>query len=233
MSLQARGEPLFAAQGKESEMRRSYPLFVLIAALMVLTVACAIGPAEQDATSNSIDALTEQTGVQETLTPETQTSAPTAPTGAAPPEDSLDSTLSLCSWFMEAQTIRAERVAAMTLFVEWFQENGPDGAFAEEGEVVAELVDILAEFQPHQREFVQEWRRLGTHPGGTDFWENELRCVEMRIEAFDEMIAGFYGTDMEQYYQGATIFAEASQYGHKAEESMLDIEGQCSSLSIE
>lgn len=164
-------------------------------------------------------ASTLQTAIVQTqIAQPTETIEPTAT-----PRTDAD----LCEWFVKTQLLRSQRLSGLSEFTEWFQKYGTDGLVSSDYSVIAELVAILKRYQPYQEQFVEDWIELGAHPEAQEFWDKELSSVQLRIQAFDEMIEGFDEQDTDKYNHGLTVFSEAAQIGHEAESAMLEVRSQC------
>lgn len=171
-----------------------------------------------------LTACTPSASAIQTAIVQTQVSRPTEtiqPT-ATPETDS-----GLCEWFIKTQFLRSQRMSGLSAFNEWFQEYGMDGLVSPDYPVGAELIAILKRYQPYQEQFVEDWIELGTLPEAQEFWDKELSSVQLRIQAFDEIIEGFDEQDIDKYNHGLTVFSEASQIGQEAESAMLEIRSKC------
>jgi hypothetical protein len=118
-------------------------------------------------------------------------------------------------------------MAGVAPFVEWYDKYGQDGLVSPDDAVIEELVLVLEGQQPYQETFVGEWKAIGTHQEGHEYWSNELKSVELRIEAFAMMIDGFRQDNLDEYNGGLQRFGKSAELGSKAESAMLVIRDRC------
>lgn len=177
----------------------------------ILLVSCS--PSE----ANIATAIAKTQAVEES-----RESSPT-PTPTAAPE----SVSGVCEWFFTTQFLRSRRINGLAKFNTFLQEYGAEGFFSSDESVMEEVSAILDDYQPYQEEFVEEWIKLGPHPEAQVFWEKELSSVQLRIEAFDEMIQGLNSGDWDRYISGWDMFEESSHIGREAESAMLEVRSKC------
>ena len=163
------------------------------------------------------------TAIAKTQTAEESRKSSPTPIPTSTPESASD----VCEWFFETQLLRTRRLSGLAEFNTWYQEYGAEGFFSSDESVIEELVAILDNYQLYQEEFVEEWIKLGPHPEAQIFWEKELLSVQLKIEAFDEMIQGFNSRDWDRYMNGWDIFEQSSHIGHEAESAMLEVRSKC------
>jgi hypothetical protein len=118
-------------------------------------------------------------------------------------------------------------IAGVAPLVEWYNKYGDDGLVSPDDTVVQELVVALEAVQPYQETFVAEWKVLGSHSEGREFWSDELKAVELRIEAFNMMIDGFKKDNLDEYNAGLQRWRKAAEFGTRAESAMLLIRDRC------
>ncbi len=154
---------------------------------------------------------------------------PATVTGITPPSTptALPSAVDVCDWFLQTQILRTRRLVGLTEFLDWYQTHAAEGFDAVTISDSEELIRILERYQPYQEEFVQSWLKLGPIPEGEDFWQNELASVQLRIEAFDNLIRGYEAADVSMITRGADLFEQSQQAGIEGESAMLQVRSRC------
>jgi hypothetical protein len=137
------------------------------------------------------------------------------------------STLPVCEWFLQTQLLRTRRLAGLTEFIEWYQVHAAAGFDAVTVADSAELIAILERYQPYQEDFLEAWIDLGSIPQGQEFWEKELRSVQLRIEAFDNMIIGYGSSDLATINAGIDLFEQSQKVGLEGESAMMQVRSMC------
>lgn len=107
---------------------------------------------------------------------------------------------SVCLWLPKAQILVAKRINATSQLIEWLDEHGEAGL--EFSTATEELVTSIKQVQPHQRQFVNDWVKLGPHVDAKQAWENELSSIQLRIQAFDDLIEGYESSNIDKYSHG-------------------------------
>jgi hypothetical protein len=159
-----------------------------------------------------------------TPTPPAPTPAPSASAVAAKPAaPSYDA--DLCAWFEKALKLRTARIAALNEFSAWVDSHG-EGTKLQEADL-RELLRILKGAQPYQKEFLAQWQMLGSHPRARAFWDAELKAVQLRADAFDDLINGLEKPEVETYKRGWERFAEAAILGLDAESTGQPLGAHC------
>jgi hypothetical protein len=69
----------------------------------------------------------------------------------------------------------AKRISGASQFVEWFDKYGETGL--EFSAATEELITSIKEVQPYQRQFVDDWVKLGPHVDAEEAWEKELSSI--------------------------------------------------------
>lgn len=151
----------------------------------------------------------------------------TQPTEAAYPTGTPEANSDICQWFIKTQFLRLERMGGLSEFNEWYQKHGTEGFVSSDDSVIEELVTVLKRYQPYQEQFLEDWIELGAHPEAQEFWEKELSAVQLRIQAFDQMIKGVEEKNTDKYNDGLTTSSKASQVGLEAESAMLVVRSKC------
>ncbi|MBK6434321.1 MAG: hypothetical protein WAV74_12740 [Anaerolineae bacterium] len=143
----------------------------------------------------------------------------------------LEPDSSFCLWLAKAELLRAKRISGSSQFVEWFDKHGETGL--DYSAASEEMVNIIKEYQPYQKQFVDDWVKLGAHAEGKDFWEKELSSVELRIQAFDLIVEGFESSDQNKYNRGLITWEKSAQVGNESSSAMFEIATECTTSQIE
>lgn len=157
------------------------------------------------------------------LQPSVSGTAATIPSTPVPQYSTTD----VCDWFLQTQILRTRRQAGLTEFLGWYQEHAATGFDAVTISDSEELIGILQRYQPYQEEFVQAWTNLGPIPEGEKFWDNELASIQLRIQAFDNMIHGYETADLATIGRGIELFRQSQQVGLKGESAMMEVRSKC------
>ncbi len=137
---------------------------------------------------------------------------------------------SVCLWLPKAQILVAKRINATSQLIEWLDEHGEAGL--EFSTATEELVTSIKQVQPHQRQFVNDWVKLGPHVDAKQAWENELSSIQLRIQAFDDLIEGYESSNIDKYSHGLTTWRESAQIGNEANSAMLEIFTRCTASQM-
>lgn len=148
----------------------------------------------------------------------------------APTDRQQVSEYSVCLWLPKAQILVAKRISGASQFVEWFDKYGETGL--EFSAATEELVTSIKEVQPYQRQFVDDWVKLGPHVDAEEAWEKELSSIQLRIQAFEEIIEGYESSNIDKYNHGLITWGESAQVGNEASSAMFEIVTRCTTSQM-
>ena len=132
-----------------------------------------------------------------------------------------------CLWFAEANIIRAEYFIGAKNYINFLNEYGEEAIIFSDKEIMYELAEILRNYNPYQRTFIEDWNNLGPHPDAEEMWRIELKSVEVRLMSFENIIEGIKSDNEVLFEKGRTMYYEAQEYGIDSEKQLFELWERC------
>ncbi len=133
----------------------------------------------------------------------------------------------LCEWFQKSEQIRIVRIPAIVKVQNTFNKYDLINFDFSNQAIVNDLANSVQEYLDTNNEFIREWKKLGIHPDGETYWENELKAVELYVDGYSTSLRGFEQHNMNLIVEGARIYDSGNTPSARAEEAMINLRRTC------
>ncbi len=137
------------------------------------------------------------------------------------------SSLSLCTWFARAQFIRVDSISKAGNFSQWMQIYSAKDLTAFDQAGLKKWLELLRNYQPYQKQFVNDWIALKPNSAAKSFWDQELNAAQQQLIASDRMQAGYAARNINQFTTGLKLWGDAGKFIQASDQEMLVLRNKC------